>query len=215
MITLAAIVKSYGTGRALDGVDLALAPRELVALTGPSGCGKTTLLNVLGLLDAPTSGSYRLFERELVGEGEGERTRLRRGNIGFVFQGFNLLRELTVFENVELPLLGTTMGSGERRDRVREMLELTGLARLAGRRPGGLSGGQQQRAAIARALVGDPRLLLADEPTGDLDVGGEAEVLELFATLADLGTAIVIATHSARAESVASRCLYMRAGRIE
>jgi putative ABC transport system ATP-binding protein len=218
LISLSGITRHFSAhGRdipALDGIDLDLAAGEFVALTGPSGCGKSTLLGILGLLDTPTSGSYRLDDRELVGESEEELSRLRRGKIGFVFQGFNLLRELTVFENVELPLLATDMPARTRRDRVREILELLDIAQRGTCRPGEISGGQQQRVAIARAVVIDPLLLVADEPTGDLDAASEIEVLDVLRTLSDLGTTIVMATHSPACGSYVSRRLQMIAGRL-
>jgi putative ABC transport system ATP-binding protein len=198
----------------LQDVNLTLAQGEFVALAGPSGCGKSTLLNILGLLDKPSSGSYRLFDRELVGATESELASVRRGNIGFVFQGFNLLRELTALENVELPLLSTTLTLRARRDRARELLEIVGLIDMEARLPAHLSGGQQQRAAIARALVIEPHLLLADEPTGDLDAESEREVLDLLQTLHGMGTTIVIATHSEAEMPFASRQLRMEGGRV-
>lgn len=200
--------------RALNGVDLELQQGQFIALMGPSGSGKTTLLNVLGLLDVPDEGSYTWYGRELVGTSESDRTNIRRGNIGFVFQGFNLLRDRTALENVELPLLGTTMAVGVRRDRAREILELAGMGECCDRLPHQLSGGQQQRVAVARAVVGDPRLLLADEPTGDLDEAGEAEVLDLLKTVSELGTTVLMATHSGHAASQAQARLQMRDGII-
>jgi putative ABC transport system ATP-binding protein len=218
LITLTRVSRRFrsavGELVALDEVDLALQAGEFVALTGPSGGGKTTLLNILGLLDRPTSGSYRLQGRELIGASEDELTRVRRGNIGFVFQGFNLLRELTVVENVELPLLGTALTSQQRRDRVREVLELVELDECGASRPGQLSGGQQQRAAIARAIVGDPRLVLADEPTGDLDADGESGVMDLLRTLSSLGTTVVMATHSTVFEKFVDRRIHLASGRL-
>jgi putative ABC transport system ATP-binding protein len=218
MIRLTDISRRYRSGAteiaALDGVSLSLEAGEFVAISGPSGCGKTTLLNVLGLLDVPCSGSFQLFGRELVGEAEGELTQLRRGNIGFIFQGFNLLRELTVLENVELPLLGTRLTTRQRRRQVREMIELVGLESCATARPSQLSGGQQQRTAIARAIVLEPKLLLADEPTGNLDAEAEADVFDVLGTLRSLGTTLVMATHSSGCTAFVTRNLIMSAGRI-
>ena len=168
---------------ALNGVSFEVNEGEFVAIMGPSGCGKSTLLNILGLLDNPTSGSYRLLDREVASLREKERTAFRKGNIGFVFQSFNLIDELNVFENVELPLIYLRVKASERKRRVNEILSRMNISHRAEHFPQQLSGGQQQRVAIARAVVANPKLILADEPTGNLDSKNGREVMELLTEL--------------------------------
>ncbi len=201
---------------ALAGIDLQINPGEYVAIEGPSGCGKSTLLSVLGLLDEPSSGEYVLAgvpTTDIDGE---EQARLRNREIGFIFQSFNLIPEMSVRENVELPLLYRGgLSSGERRERVESALERVGMLPRADHRPGQLSGGQQQRAAIARALVGQPSLLLADEPTGNLDSDSGEQVMDLLSELHAGGATLVMVTHNPDYAARASRRLHLRDGRIE
>ena len=187
---------------------------EFVAIMGPSGCGKSTLLNILGLLDNPTEGSYKLLGNEVANLKEKERTRLRKGVIGFVFQSFNLIDELNVFENVELPLTYLGIKASERKERVLEILKRMNLSHRAKHFPQQLSGGQQQRVAIARAVVTNARLLLADEPTGNLDSTNGVEVMELLSTLNKQGTTIIIVTHSQRDAAYAHRIIRLLDGKI-
>ena len=181
---------------ALNNVNLEINKGEFVAIMGPSGCGKSTLLNILGLLDNPTSGELFFNENKVDGYNERQRTNLRKENIGFVFQNFNLIEELTVYENIELPLLYIKVSSSERKKRVREVLERMKITHRAKHFPQQLSGGQQQRAAIARAVITNPKLILADEPTGNLDSANGEEVMNLLTQLNETGTTIVMVTHS-------------------
>ena len=199
---------------ALNGVSFEVNEGEFVAIMGPSGCGKSTLLNILGLLDNPTSGSYQLLGREVATLREKERTRYRKGNIGFVFQSFNLIDELNVFENVELPLIYLRVKASERKRRVNEMLSRMNISHRAEHFPQQLSGGQQQRVAIARALVSNPKLILADEPTGNLDSKNGQEVMELLTELNKEGTTIVMVTHSQRDAGYAERIINLFDGQI-
>ena len=199
---------------ALNNVSLEVKKGEFVAIMGPSGCGKSTLLNIIGLLDNPTDGKY-YFEGEEVGHlKEKQRTQVRKGNIGFVFQSFNLIDELTVFENVELPLVYLGCRKSERKRKVMEVLDRMNIAHRAGHFPQQLSGGQQQRVAIARAVVTDCPLILADEPTGNLDSTNGAEVMELLRELNGQGTTIVMVTHSERDASFARRIIHLLDGRV-
>lgn len=200
--------------KALNEVSLEIRKGEFVAIMGPSGCGKSTLMNILGLLDNPTSGKYFFNGQEVSGLSENQLTLLRKGNIGFIFQSFNLIDELTVFENVELPLVYLNIKSGERRRRVEEVLERVNMKHRSGHFPQQLSGGQQQRVAIARAVVTEPKLLLADEPTGNLDSVNGMEVMELLSELNRAGTTIVIVTHSMRDAGYAHRCVNLSDGQI-
>ena len=193
---------------ALNGVSFEVNEGEFVAIMGPSGCGKSTLLNILGLLDNPTSGSYQLLGREVATLREKERTRYRKGNIGFVFQSFNLIDELNVFENVELPLIYLRVKASERKRRVNEMLSRMNISHRAEHFPQQLSGGQQQRVAIARALVSNPKLILADEPTGNLDSKNGREVMELLSELNREGTTVIMVTHSQYDSTFAHRVLH-------
>jgi len=200
MITTQALTKVFRTAEvettALSEVDLAIGEGEFVAVMGPSGCGKSTLLNILGLLDNPTSGSYELLGQNVSGYPERKRSELRKRNIGFVFQNFNLIEELTIHENVELPLLYLRVPAAERKARVDELLERFDLVPRRKHYPQQLSGGQQQRAAVARAVVTRPKLILADEPTGNLDSAHGEEIMNVLTELNEAGTAIVMVTHS-------------------
>jgi putative ABC transport system ATP-binding protein len=199
---------------ALDAVDLEIGDAEFVAVMGPSGCGKSTLLNLLGLLDTSSSGEYHLDGREVSRLSEKARTHLRKGAIGFVFQSFNLIDDLSVRENVELPLLYLGVSPRERAERVQAALARVGIGHRAGHYPQQLSGGQQQRVAIARAVVAGPRLVLADEPTGNLDSVHGAEVMELLSELNRGGTTIVMVTHSPTDAAYASRAVHLLDGRV-
>ena len=219
MIELSAVTRSYAMGgsevRALAGVDLGVGAGEFVAITGPSGSGKSSLLNLLGCLDRPSSGHYRL-DGEAVATLDDERVSdLRSRKIGFVFQSFFLLPRLTVLENVLLPLRYARAADPGAAVRARQLLERVGLSDRLGHRPSELSGGQQQRAAIARALIRQPRLLLADEPTGNLDSKCTADVLRLFEELHGEGQTIVLVTHDADVAARAPRHVRLRDGRIE
>ncbi len=199
---------------ALNGVNLSVEPGEFLAIMGPSGCGKSTLLNILGLLDSPSSGSYLFSDQEVGNMKERERGKLRKGNIGFVFQSFNLIDEINVARNVELPLIYLNLNSSERKARVDEILGRVRLSHRARHMPQQLSGGQQQRVAIARALVTKPKLILADEPTGNLDSKNGKEVMELLAELNREGTTIIMVTHSERDAAYASRIVHLFDGSI-
>ena len=200
--------------RALRGVNIQVSEGEFVAIMGPSGCGKSTLLNVLGLLDNPTSGSYHLQGTDVSALSEDDRTRLRRGVIGFVFQSFNLIDELNVRENIELPLLYMGVPASERGPRINEVMERMGISHRSHHYPHQLSGGQQQRVAIARAVVTRPRLILADEPTGNLDSTNGREVMALLRQLNEGGTTVVMVTHSMRDASYATRTINLFDGEV-
>jgi len=218
MLKLRGVSKIHLAGevqtRALDRVDVDIAAGEYVAITGPSGCGKSTLLSVLGLLDVPNEGDYFFEGQNVAGWSEAKLNALRRGKIGFIFQSFNLIEELTVFENVELALEYTGTPAAERRRRVEAMLERLGVAHRARHRPSQLSGGQQQRVAIARALVAEPAMLLADEPTGNLDTAHGDEVMRLLRNINAEGTTVVMVTHSPSHAAQASRTLHLVDGRV-
>ena len=199
---------------ALDGVSFTINDGEFVAVMGPSGCGKSTLLNILGLLDNPTSGSYELLGQEVGKLKERERTKFRKGNIGFVFQSFNLIDELNVYENIELPLRYLNISASERKERVTAMMKRMAITHRSKHFPQQLSGGQQQRVAIARAVVANPKLILADEPTGNLDSKNGKEVMDLLTELHDEVTTIVMVTHSQRDAGYAGRVIDLFDGRI-
>jgi len=199
---------------ALDGIFLDVADGEFVAIMGPSGCGKSTLLNVIGMLDSPTSGSYIFNGTEVAGLSESKLADFRKRNIGFIFQSFNLVDELSVRENIELALLYHNVPSGERRTRVDEVMDKVGIAHRAKHRPSQLSGGQQQRVAVARALVASPKLILADEPTGNLDTAHGEEVMKMLQALNAEGSTIVMVTHSPSHADYAGRVVNMLDGRI-
>jgi putative ABC transport system ATP-binding protein len=199
---------------ALNKVTLNVKEGEYVAVMGPSGCGKSTLLNILGLLDNPTSGSYIFNGTEVANLKERDRTIFRKGNIGFVFQSFNLIDELNVYENVELPLIYLKMKSGERKKRVEDVLARMKISHRAKHFPQQLSGGQQQRVAIARAVVANPKLILADEPTGNLDSKNGIEVITLLTELNKEGTTIIMVTHSDRDAGYAHRVVNLFDGQV-
>jgi len=218
MIKLSQVSKKYRTTElettALDGVDFALHAGEFVAVMGPSGCGKSTLLNIVGLIDNPSSGQFFFGEREISQYSESRLANLRKGNVGFIFQSFNLIDELNVYENVELPLLYQKVSKPQRRNLVREALELVGLSARAKHKPDQLSGGQQQRVAVARAVVGNPKLILADEPTGNLDSKNGEEVLGMLTTLNEQGTTVLMVTHSPTHAARAQRIVNLLDGRV-
>jgi putative ABC transport system ATP-binding protein len=199
---------------ALSDVTLDIAPGEYISIEGPSGCGKSTLLSILGLLDSPTSGSYALNGRPVENLDNTDKARIRNREIGFIFQSFNLIGDLSVFENVELPLTYRGMGSKERKTRVMEALERVDMVHRAKHFPGQLSGGQQQRVAVARALAGNPVILLADEPTGNLDSKNGEAVMELLRDLHNQGATICMVTHDPRYAGFADRKIHLFDGRI-
>ena len=199
---------------ALNQVSLEIQSGEFVAIMGPSGCGKSTLLNILGLLDNPTEGKYYLLDKEVGHLREKERTQFRKGNIGFVFQSFNLIDELNVYENVELPLTYLKIKSSDRKEKVNEILKRMNISHRASHFPQQLSGGQQQRVAIARAVVASPKLILADEPTGNLDSKNGAEVMALLTELNKEGTTIIMVTHSKHDASFAHRTINLFDGQL-
>ncbi len=198
---------------ALNKMELHVAEHEFVAIMGPSGCGKSTLLNILGMLDEPTSGSYLFNGIEVAKFNENKRSNLRKANIGFVFQSFNLIDELTVYENVELPLLYNKVKSAERKALVEAALENVQMMHRRNHFPSQLSGGQQQRVAVARAVVNSPKLILADEPTGNLDSKNGVDVMQLLTSLNEKGTTVVMVTHSDHDSRYAHRIVHMLDGR--
>ncbi|MGK0427684.1 MAG: putative ABC transport system ATP-binding protein [Ulvibacter sp.] len=218
MIKLDKLSKVYRTDEiestALNEVSFEINQGEFVSIMGPSGCGKSTLLNILGMLDKPESGSYKFLGNEIAHLNEKGRSEVRKANIGFIFQNFNLIDELTVFENIELPLLYNKVSSSERKIRVNELIEKIGIAHRASHFPQQLSGGQQQRVAVARALITKPPLILADEPTGNLDSSHGNEVMELMCELNEAGTTIIMVTHSAHDASYSNRIINLLDGQI-
>lgn len=218
MLRMRDVMRLYRTDSvetvALDGIDLDIAAGEFVAIMGPSGCGKSTLLNVVGLLDSPTSGSYVFDGTEVAGLGEAKLAAFRKAHIGFIFQSFNLVDELTVRDNIELALLYHDVSAKERRARAEEVMDRVGIGHRARHRPSQLSGGQQQRVAVARALVAAPKLILADEPTGNLDTNHGEEVMRMLQQLNAEGSTIVMVTHSPAHADYASRVVNMLDGRI-
>ena len=199
---------------ALAGIHMDIKKGEYISISGPSGCGKSTLLAILGLLDSPSDGAYTLNGRAVQGLKLSERARIRNREIGFIFQAFNLIGDLTVFENVELPLTYRGMGGAERKKRVHEALERVGMSHRVKHYPSQLSGGQQQRVAVARALCGDPSILLADEPTGNLDSANGEQVMDLMRELHRAGSTICIVTHDPRYARYADRTIRLFDGRI-
>ena len=199
---------------ALNNVDVEIKEGEFVAVMGPSGCGKSTLLNILGLLDNPTAGEYYFLGQEVAKSTERQRANLRKENIGFVFQSFNLIDELTVAENVELPLLYLGVSPSEREKRVTAALEMMQILHRKTHFPQQLSGGQQQRVAVARAVIGNPKLILADEPTGNLDSANGAEVMQLLTGLNEAGTTVVMVTHESAQSEYAHRIIHLFDGRV-
>ena len=199
---------------ALDRVSLSVAKGEFVAIMGPSGCGKSTLLNIMGLLDSPTSGTYLLDGRDVSQLRERDRTNVRKGEIGFVFQSFNLIDELNVAENIELPLTYLNMKASERKERVQQIMKRMAISHRAHHFPHQLSGGQQQRVAIARAVVFGPKIILADEPTGNLDSKNGTEVMQLLTELNREGTTIVMVTHNEHDAQMAQRTIRLFDGKI-
>ena len=218
MIKTVALEKIFRTEEvetlALNKVSIEVKEGEFVAIMGPSGCGKSTLLNILGLLDNPTSGEYYLNGIEVSRYTEAQRTKLRKGIIGFVFQSFNLIDELNVYENIELPLLYRSVSAAERKKKVQEAMERMAIVHREKHFPQQLSGGQQQRVAIARAVVANPKLILADEPTGNLDSKNGQEVMNLLSELNKEGTTIVMVTHSQHDAGFASRTINLFDGQV-
>ena len=218
MLRTESLVKIFQTEevetRALNKVDFSVFPGEFIAIMGPSGCGKSTLLNILGLLDTPTSGNYFFEEENVARYSENKLARLRREKIGFIFQNFNLIDELTVFENVELPLLYLGLNVKERKARVSEILDRIQLLHRKNQFPVQLSGGQQQQVAVARALITNPSLILADEPTGNLDSARGEEIMSRLTELNEAGTTIVMVTHSQRDAELSTRIINLSDGQI-
>jgi putative ABC transport system ATP-binding protein len=218
MIKLENLTKVYRTDEiestALNQVSFEINKGEFVSIMGPSGCGKSTLLNILGLLDKPESGSYKFLGEEVGHFNEKQRSGVRKKNIGFVFQNFNLIDELTVFENIELPLIYNKVNTSDRKKRVNEIIEKIGISHRSSHFPQQLSGGQQQRVAVARALVTKPPVILADEPTGNLDSSNGNEVMELLCELHEEGTTIIMVTHSSHDASYSSRIINLLDGQV-
>jgi putative ABC transport system ATP-binding protein len=217
MIRLSNVTKRYSSSRdaaALDGIDLTIERGEFVAMMGPSGSGKTTMLNIVGLIDTPSSGRYVFGDEDLSSRSVDELTDLRRRHVSFIFQSFHLISDLTVYENVELPLRYQKVPRARWATRVREVLELVGLDSRTNQYPDELSGGQQQRVSIARALVNDPSLILADEPTGNLDSRNCADVMEMLGVMHREGATVVMVTHSPARAAQADRVVHLLDGRI-
>jgi putative ABC transport system ATP-binding protein len=218
MLKLHDLFKVYRTDDvetvALSGVNLEIDQGDFVAVMGPSGCGKSTLLNIIGMLDSPSDGSYFFLDEDVAGYGEARLSAIRKKNIGFIFQSFNLIDELTVAENIELALLYHDIAASERTRRVKNVMDRIGIAHRAGHMPAQLSGGQQQRVAVARAIVGDQPLILADEPTGNLDSVHGLEVMDMLRTLHSEGTTIVMVTHSPAHADYAQRTVNLFDGYV-
>lgn len=218
MIQLKALSKIYRTAQvetaALTNINMEVKKGEFVSIMGPSGCGKSSLLNILGLLDSPSGGAYLFQDEPLQHLNEQQKSAFRKNHIGFIFQNFNLIDRITVFDNIALPLLYAKVDAAERKERVHTLLRRLNLQHRAGHYPKQLSGGQQQRVAVGRALINRPRLLLADEPTGNLDRVNGNEVMELFCDLNDAGTTIVMVTHSQYDASFSKRIVFMKDGQV-
>ena len=218
MLKLQNLSKFYRTDEvetvALDQVNVDIAAGEFVAIMGPSGCGKSTLLNIIGMLDSPSAGHYLFKDEDVSDYNESQLAEIRKRNIGFIFQSFNLIDELSVAENIELALLYHDIPAGERRDRVAQVMDSVGIAHRAKHKPGQLSGGQQQRVAVARAIVGNQSLILADEPTGNLDSAHGQEVMEMLQGLNDDGATIVMVTHSPSHADYARRTINLFDGQV-
>jgi putative ABC transport system ATP-binding protein len=218
MLKLEKLTKIYRSDEvettALNGLDVSIERGEFVAIMGPSGCGKSTLLNILGLLDRPTSGSYHFSGEDVSRHSETRLTELRKSSIGFIFQSFNLIDELTVAENIELALLYRGLSAAERRARVGAVMDRVGIGHRARHLPSQLSGGQQQRVSVARAVVGEPAVIFADEPTGNLDSAHGEEVMQMLRKLNDEGTTIVMVTHSPSHADYARRVITLLDGRL-
>ncbi|MEN2489479.1 ABC transporter ATP-binding protein [Flavobacterium sp. B11] len=218
MITITKLSKVFRTEeletKALSEVSLTINQGDFVSIMGPSGSGKSTLLNIIGLLDSASSGSYQLLDQEMVGLKEKQKSQARKENIGFIFQNFNLIDELSVFDNIELPLIYSNVPSAERKSRVNEMAKILGIAHRLKHFPQQLSGGQQQRVAVARALINNPKIILADEPTGNLDSRNGNEVMELLTDLHASGSTILMVTHSDYDASFSQRTILMKDGEI-
>ncbi len=218
LMELKGISKVYRTEdietTALNSVDISIKKGEFVAIMGPSGCGKSTLLNIVGMLDTPSSGQYLFLDEDISNYGEGQLANVRKKNIGFIFQSFNLIDELTVAENIELALLYHNISASERKERVSEVMERMGIAHRVSHMPSQLSGGQQQRVAVARAVVSAPSLILADEPTGNLDSVHGEEVMEVLRGLNEAGTTVVMVTHSPSHAEYARRTINLFDGKV-
>ncbi|KAF2337501.1 MAG: ABC transporter ATP-binding protein [Flavobacterium nitrogenifigens] len=218
MITITKLSKVFRTEeletKALSEISLTINQGDFVSIMGPSGSGKSTLLNIIGLLDSASSGSYQLLDQEMVGLKEKQKSQARKENIGFIFQNFNLIDELSVFDNIELPLIYNNVPSAERKSRVNEMAKILGIAHRLKHFPQQLSGGQQQRVAVARALINNPKIILADEPTGNLDSRNGNEVMELLTDLHASGSTILMVTHSDYDASFSQRTILMKDGEI-
>lgn len=218
MLKLHNLFKTYRTEEvetvALNGVNVEINQGDFVAVMGPSGCGKSTLLNIIGLLDSPTDGDYYFFDENVAKYTEEKRSKIRKQNVGFIFQNFNLIDELSVAENIELALLYHDMPSAERKKRVADAMDRMGIAHRAKHMPGQLSGGQQQRVAVARAVVGNQSMILADEPTGNLDSAHGQEVMEMLRSLNEEGTTIVMVTHSPAHADYARRTVNLFDGHV-
>ena len=218
MITIKNLTKIFRTEEvetaALSGIDLQINEGDFLSIMGPSGCGKSTLLNVIGLLDSPSGGSYQLHGSEMLGLKESRRAVVRKENIGFIFQNFNLIDELSVYDNIELPLIYNNVKAFDRAKKVEEIAEILGISHRLKHYPQQLSGGQQQRVAVARALVNSPKIILADEPTGNLDSKNGNEVMELLTELHAAGATILMVTHSDYDASFSQRTIHMKDGII-
>jgi len=218
MIQLTTLTKVYRTEEiettALNEIDLHIKKGEFLSIMGPSGCGKSTLMNLIGLIDSPSSGSYKFLDEEVGGYSERKRAVLRKHHIGFVFQSFNLIDDLTVFQNVELPMVYAKVGASERKKRVEDALERMNMMHRRNHYPQQLSGGQQQRVAVARAIVNEPELILADEPTGNLDTANGNEVMGILSDLHKAGSTVVMVTHSQACAQYGDRVIHILDGKV-